>query len=491
MSAISGRRPTLKFRLPKADEPHVRTTAPDARHESASLSADRGISLVEVMVAIALFAVMSSALMIVLNATIKTSNDGGQRVVAANLAARELEITRDAFTSQGRGPKTIPFNAVENPNPLPGGTAGQPLKVDGVPFTVIREAFPRAVDSAAASTCDEGTTAEMAYLTVRVTVTWPGLGDRPPLTMDTVMTPQKGTYADATKGFMGVKIIDRLGAPQPGVSVTRSGSATAAVTGLDGCALFANVTPGSYTVSVHKAGYVTQQGAATGTLTATVQAGQLWRGTVSYDEAATLEVALCPPEDYPLPLSLSVPVSLGNSGLLPSGAKSFSGTGTREIVDCRPAEAEAPPGEMLRAAETRTLSSLWPYPSGYQVWAGSCLDNDPQRPDPGTGQLPGLPRDQPVTSDPGLTSSTVVELVGLKVENAPLLSTSIVATQVPDTGCPKIGSNAYGAKIDLGPALLGGTIKASLPYGVWKITSGSKSATVTVVKGGGPVTARL
>ena len=295
---------------------------------------DRGFSLVEALVALTLFGVLSSALLVTLNATVRTSNEGGERAVAASLAARELEITRDAFSSQSRGPGTIPLRPVVNPSPLPGGTVGQPLVVDGIPYTVTREALPRSVDSAAASTCDEGTTAEMAYLTVRVLVTWPGLGDRPPLRMDTIMTPQKGYYNDATKGYIGVKVIDSLGGPQSGVTVRRSGSSTTTETGTDGCALFAGVSPGTYTITVEKENYVTQQGQPTGTLTSTVQAGQLWRGTIAYDKAASLDVTVCPPQGYPLPPSLSVPVTLANSGLLPNGKKAFPAAGPRSVQPC-------------------------------------------------------------------------------------------------------------------------------------------------------------
>ena len=66
------------------------------------------------------------------------------------------------------GPDSVQTNLVVNPSPLAGGEAGEPLVVNGVPYTVERTAQWAPVEGEAASTCDEGTTTELAYLRVRV-----------------------------------------------------------------------------------------------------------------------------------------------------------------------------------------------------------------------------------------------------------------------------------------------------------------------------------
>jgi type II secretory pathway pseudopilin PulG len=237
------------------------------------------MTLIEVVVALGLFAIMSTAALSVLVSAITLTRDDKARLEAVNLASRELEITRDTFSAVTRGPDQVETNRVLNPSPLPGGRVGDPLVVNKVPYTVVRTAQWAPVNSAAASTCDEGTTSELAYLHVKVQVSWPELGDRPPVTMDTVMTPPKGTYS-ALAGHIGLKVIDSEGRPRSGVQVTAraaSGATETGVTGDDGCALLAYLNAGSYAVTVSAPGFVNPKGDPTGTLTAQVQAGQLWR----------------------------------------------------------------------------------------------------------------------------------------------------------------------------------------------------------------------
>ena len=412
------------------------------------------MTLVEVLVAITLFAVMAGSILTLLAGAIRLTKDDRFHMEAATLASRELEITRDAFSSAARGPTTIDTNQVVNPSPLAGGTVGQPLVVDNVPYTVTRTAQWSEMGQTAASTCDEGGSVELAYLRVRVDVSWPGLGDRPPVTMETVMTPPKGTYSALT-GHIGVKVIDASGAPFGGRTVTATGSSGTytETTSDDGCALFAFLTPGTYQIKVQTVGYVTRSGDPSGTATAQVQAGQLWRTTIEYDRAATIAAQFATDAGYALPATNNIPVTLGNSALLPSGAKSITGSGN-----------------------ARTIANLWPYPSGYQVWAGPCLDNDPQY----TGQQRGLP----VTTDPGSTVAASVPLGAADVQGP--ASTAVTAVHATDSACPS------GLTISLGTTGADGKLKTSLPYGDWTIKAGSThTLDVTLVSGDSPLTVNL
>ncbi|WP_141015616.1 type IV pilus modification PilV family protein [Nocardioides sambongensis] len=184
------------------------------RNWSAGGARDEGFTLIEVIVAFGLFVALVSASMVLLSTTQRTARDNTYRTTALNLAARELAITSDSFNSLLRGPESIEINQVVNANPLSGGTVGQPLKVNNVSYTVKRVAQWAAVGSSAASTCDDGTAQELAYLRVHVEVSWPGAEDRP-AEMDTVLTPLKGTYS-VNDGHIGVKVIDRDGLPGRG-----------------------------------------------------------------------------------------------------------------------------------------------------------------------------------------------------------------------------------------------------------------------------------
>jgi type II secretory pathway pseudopilin PulG len=409
-------------------------------HHPGEAPRDDGMTLIEVVIALGLFAVMSSAVLVIVVAAVKTTSDDKARLEAVSLASRELEITRDTFASITRGPDRVQANRVVNPSPLPGGAAGQPLVINNVPYTVVRTAQWTSV-GAAASACDDGTTAELAYLRVKVEVSWPALGDRPPVTLDTVMTPPKGTYSTLL-GHIGLKVIDSEGNPKPGVTVTAKSSTGATVSGStagDGCVLLAHLTAGSYTVTASQAGFVSLKGDPTASITAAVQAGQLWRGTIEYDQSASISVTLASPNGFALPTS-AVPVVIANSGLQPIGLKAVTGTGN-----------------------PRSITNLWPYPSGYGVWAGTCQDANP-----------GLTGDPlaTVTTLRGGTATATATLAPLEV-HAPANST-VTLTHARDSLC------GTGSTLTLGKTDATGVLETSAPYGVWQAVVGSTSKEVVL-----------
>ncbi|TYL46420.1 hypothetical protein FXB39_13590 [Nocardioides sp. BGMRC 2183] len=436
----------LDLRPDQVSEASVRAAA-ESEDRGAVDQRDGGFTLIEVIVAFGLFVALVSASLVLLSWTQRTARDNTYRTTALNLAARELAITSDAFNSLLRGPETIAINQVTNANPLAGGTAGQPLTVDNVPYTVRRVAQWSAVGSAAASTCDDGTSEELAYLRVHVEVTWPGGGS--PAEMDTVLTPLKGTYS-VNDGHIGVKVIDRDGQPRGGQSVTINGPSgtKTAQTADDGCVLFAFVTPGSYTVTLDSTGYVDLAGAKRSVRTVTVTPGQLWRGSVSYDSAASVAARFVTADGYALPSNNNLPLMFSTS----AGTVERAGTGN-----------------------ARTITDLWPHASGYEVWAGRCLDNDPVN--------TGGAREPVVASDPAVTTTVDVPLAPLTVRRGSG-SATVTATSKPSVDNPK--SPCSTMTITLG-STTGGTLKTSLPYGRWSIRVGSSSAAdVTLTQAGTP-----
>jgi type II secretory pathway pseudopilin PulG len=362
------------------------------------------MTLIEVIVALGLFAVMSTAVLSVLTTAIHATTDDKSRIEAVNLASRELEIVRDTFSSVTRGPDKIVENTVVNENPLPGGVKGDPLVVDGVPYTVERTARWEQAGSADASLspCDQGSSSELTVLHVKVEVSWPALGDRPPVTMDTIMTPAKGTYS-TLDGFIGLKVIDGAGRPKSGVNVTATSGATAklGVTATDGCVLFAHLPAGDWTLKAANPGYVNRAGDPTASTVAHLQAGQLWRGAIEYDEAASIVADIQAPSGFDVPADVrALPMTLGNSALQPIGAAVVPGTGG-----------------------TRVLDDLWPYPSGYGVWLDGCEDGNPAL---GSGA-------PTVATTGGATVSAVVLLGAVEIHGTP--GTTVTATHDPDRLC--------------------------------------------------------
>src|SRR5581483_9715364 len=138
-----------------------------------------------------------------------------------------------------------------------------------------------------------------------------------------------------------------------GVSVAIAGPQNASqLTNSDGCAFFAFIPAGTYTVTASTGGYVDLQGVATLQLT---MAGSVFGS--------------------PAPSGLTV--SLYNTHILPNGVKSFPGAGN-----------------------PRTISGQFPYADGYEVWAGDCAEADP-------ASYPGGSRTT-VAVNPGSTSAATV-----------------------------------------------------------------------------------
>lgn len=135
---------------------------------------DAGFSLVEIIVALSVFAVLAVAAATMAIDSLGVAGDNRERVRAASLASAEVERTRALFrTSRSSVPET---------------TVVTSTLVDGNRYRVEREATW--VD-AAGNDANGGTSYTAATgtaLVVEVRVSWPDLGDRPPVINTTVLS---------------------------------------------------------------------------------------------------------------------------------------------------------------------------------------------------------------------------------------------------------------------------------------------------------------
>ncbi len=435
---------TVRQRLkwPASTTDHHRVTVPFDAPERAHR--DAGLGLVEVMVALVLFALMGTGVIVTITRANALTYEDAARTAATNLAVREVEITRDVFSSTTRGPDDVLEGESVNSNPLPGGTANQPLVVDGTAFTVRRDVeLVNAGETGSA--CDQSAPTEKAVYKVVVEVSWEELGKRPPVRMATTMTAPKGTNS-GYDGHIGVKIVDRYGLPVRNMTVTATSSSQteSVASSADGCALITGLTPGTFTITMNRPGYVNPAGDPTAKMIAQVQTRQLWRGTIEYDAASSIVASFTTRSGYSIPTGVSsIPISLGNSAITPGGSRAVTGTGT-----------------------TRTMGNLWPYPSGYEIWAGNCVDNDP-----------GDFREAPVASEPLLPGLASVPLAPLRIKPSGSGTQTITATHDADSSC------ASGMTVTLGSVSGGDAeLRSSLPYGTWTIrrSGGGGGKTVTL-----------
>jgi len=390
---------------------------------------DRGVTLVELMVAMTVFAVVMAAALIGFSGAFRLTRDDRSRAVAANLASQEMDRLR--------------AQAVQDFTKILAGTTTWTTTVDKVPYTLKRrDAW--ITKNPNAGPCDGSTNGKLSQMSVRVSVTWPNMQGTLSVKNQTVLTPPVGVYDDET-GHIGVKVLDQTGAGIQGINVlvTGPGYSQTIATDVDGCAFFGFLDPATYVASLNTAGYVSDQGLSNPTQTVAVVVGTITSIQFNYARAATLSLTLSGAYGGTIPANVAV--GLGNTHLLPSGTRSAPGTG-----------------------DSRSIGSLYPFTDGYQVWAGDCLDADPQaQKTDGSGAFyPGATRQPPIGVLPGTTSSGSViadtTVVTVTKAGVPQANLTVVVFHNADTGCP--GQET----LTLGKTDTNGQLTSAIPYGFWQ-----------------------
>lgn len=398
--------------------------------EASVGTGEAGLSLLELIVAMSVFALVVLAVSASIDSGLTLTRNNRQRSVAANLASQEMDTVRSsAFTT------------------LTARTVTQ--VVDGSTYTTVRE-LTWVSKSATNGPCD-GSNSTPALLRVRVTVTWANMRGVEPIVTDTLLAPPIGAYS-TTSGHIAVKVLDSNAAGEFGTSVQISGPMVQTQpTNSDGCAFFAFLTPGTYVVSLNTPGFVDRQSVATPSQTVGVTIGNTSSVQFDYDRGATLSLTFAADAGGTIPIA--IPVTLGNTQFLPTGEKTYAGTG------------------LIRA-----ITSLFPAADGFTAWAGSCADADPEGQNASTGGLywPTGQRPDPLDAVPGgTTAGTIaVKTAALTVYGTghlPLAGAAVVATHTADQSC------AAGETYTLGVTDATGLLNAALPYGTWKISVTAKS----------------
>ncbi len=401
-------------------------TAREGSGGGAGVSAgagERGFSLIELVVAVAVFAILSAGLALTIEGGLNLARNNRNRSIAANLASQEMDDVRSTtFTA------------------LPLGLVDRSESVDGVPYTVRRET--EWTDNASTTGPCDSTNATPRVLRVSVSVFWADMRGVAPAKSSTILSPPVGSF-DPLNGHIAVKVLGSTADPLAGVPVTvTSGSFVRNLTTTSsGCAFFAFVAPATYTVSLGAVGYVDRQGSPTASQITGVTSGATSSVAFDYDRAASLSLSLTTSAGGSFPSS--VPISVGNTGLIPTGSKAYAGTGA-----------------------LRTIGNLFPYADGYAAWAGDCADADPEGQDgSGVAFWDGASRATAFETSPAGAVSGTVTVPTVEVHYGDVSWSSgtqdIVAVHDADNGCPT--GRQYTVATVSGP----GTVLVAIPYGTW------------------------
>lgn len=416
----------LRLKVTRArTDPRSMTRSPVIRRRRPA--DDGGFTLVEAVVAMAVFAVVASVTLGLIVATGRVAGGNIRRTAAANLAMRQIEAVRSTSALS-----------------IPDGLQTSTRTVGGTLYTIKQNANYLASGATTSVCASSGSS--LAYKLVSVTVTWPNMGAIKPIRADTLKAVGVGTDGlDQTNlGTIALLVAGSTGTPQSGVTVTLEPGTVTRVTGDDGCAVFAGQAVGSYTATASMAGYAgvgNTQTASVGSLGVT--AATISRGTLMYDTTRSVVVQLDSTAGAHVPDGM--PLRLGDTYLPEATYPLCSGTPTAACTSGTPG----------------TVQGL--FPEVYAIKVGACTEVTPSL---ATVDL------RPAAAD-GSTVTVPVGTVTVEVRNA--IGTSLAGrtvTATHDSGC----TETYTL-----PATAAGGSGLVLPYGTWTLSTPIAAASVVMV----------
>lgn len=394
---------------------------------------DAGFTLIEVMVALLVFAIISSGIVAGATAIVGLTADNRARITAANLASQELDTVRaitDTYSIESAPTRDIP--------------------VDGRMYHLTRT-VSWVSSSGLSITCNSST--NLFFLRVNVRVVWDGMsGIDTGVQDDTVLAPAEGG-ADSTLGAIGVFVKTSAGDPVTGVTVSitapsgYTGQAPAAQpkpTTADGCTYANGMKPGTYMVKVSKTGYRAIDGNTAPTRDVAVSAG----GT------ASVEFVLDPAASANVNFSFG-PQSVSQTPSVPSNLPiNYTANG-------------------MTYTTQNLLARLFPSSSVYTVTAGParCASIDPQA--WLAASVNGVSLQAGVTATAQTVANTTTNVtvpLGAVLVQAPAGST-LTATQAVAEGDGNPGCGSTGANLTWSVKGTGSWIALALPYGSWTISA--------------------
>lgn len=434
---------------------------------------DEGLTLVEVIVALLVFATIIAGSIAAVGTVLSMTSDNREREVAANLAQQAVDAARHRAVT----------NIVDQDQVITTPT------VNNVQFTVtstVAWVTTKGIDTKCTVPAASGN-GSLLFRRVAVTVQWDGMrSTTKPVRADTIVSPTSkindptlGTIlisVQSVRGTGGVGGVTATIAPDTTVSPNTAAVVPAAsqpgVTNGDGCTVATKLTPGTYKVTLTPPSGSQYrdpaQMASPVKQSITVAAGDSSGASFTYDPAMDVQ----PAYRSNIGSSYAVPTNLTTSFVGSYGATAIT----------------TPASDVY----------LSPITSGYQVYAGtwapagsvnssgtdvSCLSTDPaswpakagtKSTAPGTASFDAANPTSPVTAPVNMGGTTVT------IPKGDTLVQAVTTTAANgDPGCKATqtltftrAATAAGTTVDY---------KIALPYGTWGVRSGTSTANLKAI----------
>lgn len=421
---------------------------------------DSGVSLIEVIVAMLVFAIIAIGVGYSTVTIVKLTDDTRSRQVATGLATSAIDLAR----------------SIEDPFDIVNLTTTQ--VVGDTTYTIARSTSW--VETSGADVgCGTGTGTLQAKR-INVTVTWAGmLSTTQPVRSDSLIAPDT-RINDPARGTIRISVLGVDGVGEEGVSVTVTPTTGGAVlteqpdaTNADGCSFALKVVPGTYSVTVSRSGSVDQNQNAAPSTSVVVTAGGSVAAQFQYDYAGLYNLIYA--SNYSGG-GLRLPTNLETTFITSAGTSVISG---------RPSQI-----------------SLHPYSSGYSGVTGryiapsqssaGCVNVDPAAwpaaTVSGTALAAGV-REPAVAAPPQGTTTMNIPMGILTVRHTTTAFLTAVSATAPaaaaDPGC------ATAMTLSFGQVLTNGNTVVALPWGSWNLYSHSTANGIRTPIVGGSITTNV
>jgi len=302
--------------------------------------AEDGFILIEVLVSAVILAIVAGAVLALITATTHSAASARDHSVAYGLAQedqaqlRTMQISRLNRSFQ---PRTVEI----------GGTSYR-VESKGV-----------FVNDKSGTTSCTAANASADYVTITSTVSSPTLLH--PVTLQSVVSPTSGSL-DPSHGTISFQVNNALGGGVSGISLTGSGTSNfSGSSDSSGCAVFADLPSGNYKVVAIGHGLITPEGKETWTKE---QVGAPASGTqqvpIRFETPGTIAAKFV----YKEPTT-------GELAPAPVDSMELYNSENEQKTITFWAPAATP-----RAPELKD-ESVFPFPTKYKVYAGSCTSNEP------------------------------------------------------------------------------------------------------------------
>lgn len=339
---------------------------------------DRGVSLVEVMVAMLVFTIGSLALLAAFTSALDTTSDSQLRVAAANLAASDIDEAR-----------ALSYAVLAT-------TTAKTVTVSGRSYTVSRSVTP-ALASGSGSACTAGGSSQQLYKKVSTKVDTLFRENVTSVRADTLVTAPAFDPA-STAGALGASVINRDGQPVAGAGVLLNGVTT--LTDETGCAFVDTVTPGTYPVVASKSGYIDVTGASSVSTSTGFTAGQITNQQFLIDLPARINL---------VPSVLNASGTLLSGYTLPGSLLARLDTPDRGTLT----KTSLTPASVVTNGATLSWNAF-PAVAGYEAYLGTCATGatvPSQRSTTATQVMPLVPVDVSIVGLPKQISGERVQAV--------------------------------------------------------------------------------